>query len=145
MPFFKRVLLAVTLIIFGVTLLTAQSGEAKPGSAEVLRTFKTIYVQSKTPLAKPQMLAGELQKSDDFDKWNLSITVEPASADVVLEIDHQPGWFYYTYRMTHQASGLVLAVGRVDAWDGKYASKSVAKEVLKRIAKARNPKDEKKK
>ena len=145
MSLLKRVLLAVTLIIFGAALLPAQSGEAKPGSAEVLRTFKTIYVQSKTPLAKPQMLAGELQKSDDFDKWNLSITVEPASADVVLEIDHQPGWFYYTYSMTHQASGLVLAVGRVDAWDGKYASKSVAKEVLKRIAKARNPKDEKKK
>jgi hypothetical protein len=45
----------------------------------------------------------------------LSITVEAPSADVVIEIDRQPGWFYYTYNMIHQANGVVLAVGRIDA------------------------------
>ncbi len=140
MWFPRRILLAVTVIIFGVASLHGQSPEAKQSGADILRTFKTIYVQSKTPLAKPQMLAGELQKSDDFDKWNLSITSELSGADVVIEIDHQPGWFYYTYTMTHPASGLVLDVGRVDAWDGKYASAKVAKAIMKRIAKARNPK-----
>ena len=89
------------------------------------------------------MLAGELQKSPDFDKWNLSITSDRAAADVVIEIDHQPGWFYYTYNMTHQASGVVVAVGRVDAWDGKYASAKVAKEIMKRIGKVRNEAKEK--
>jgi hypothetical protein len=93
-----------------VTLLYAQSNESKQNAADLLRTFKTIYVQSKTPLAKPQMLAGELQKNDNFDSWGLSITNNPA-ADVTIEIDHQPGWFYYTYTMTHQSSGIVLARG----------------------------------
>jgi len=124
--------------LVGVALLHAQSKEVKPNSLDVLRTFKTIYVQSKTPLAKPQMLAGELQKNANFDTWGLSITNDPA-AEVVIEIDHQPGWFYYTYAMTHQASGLVLAVGRVDAWDGKYASAKIAKEIMKRVARVRNP------
>jgi hypothetical protein len=133
----------LVIVASGVSSLHGQSSGSKQDAADILRTFKTIYVQSKTPLAKPQMLAGELQKSSDFDEWNLSI-VEAASADVVIEIDHQPGWFYYTYSMTHQARGVVLAVGRVDAWDGKYASAKVAREILKRIAKVRNVQDDKK-
>jgi hypothetical protein len=44
-----------------VASLHAQSSVAKQDAADILRTFKTIYVQSKTPLAKPQMPAGELQ------------------------------------------------------------------------------------
>jgi hypothetical protein len=52
-----------------VTLLYSQSSEPKQNAADLLRTFKTIYVQSKTPLAKPEVLAGELQKNDNFDAW----------------------------------------------------------------------------
>jgi hypothetical protein len=119
------------------TAAAKASPPAKQNSADLLRTFKTIYVQSKTPLAKPQMLAGELQKNANFDAWDLSITNDP-TADVLIEIDHQPGWFYYTYSMTHQSSGIVLATGRVDAWDGKYASAKIAKEIMKRVARVRS-------
>jgi hypothetical protein len=142
MQFPRRMLLLIAACL--MASLYAQNSGTKQDPAEIMRTFKTIYVQSKTPLAKPQMLAGELQKSGDFDKWNFSITIEAATADVVIEIDHQPGWFYYTYSMTHQASGVVLAVGRVDAWDGKYASAKAAKEILKRIARVRNVQEDKK-
>jgi len=130
---------AIALGIFAVNLLYAQSPEAKTTSADALRTLKTVYVESRTPLAKPDMLAGELQKNANFDTWGLSITNDRSGADALVEIDHQPGWFYYTYKMTHQPSGLVLAVGRVDAWDGKYASAKIAKEIMKRIGRVRNP------
>ncbi len=119
------------------TAASNSSTPAKQNSADLLRTFKTIHVQSKTPLAKPQLLAGELQKNPSFDAWGLSITNDPA-ADVLIEIDHQPGWFSYTYSMTHRSSEIVLAVGRVDAWDGKYASAKIAKEIVKRVARVRD-------
>jgi hypothetical protein len=132
-------ILAVSVIgLCAATLLYSQSNETKQNSADLLRTFKTIYVQSKTPLAKPQMLAGELQKNASFDTWELSITNNPG-ADVVVEIDHQPGWFYYAYTMTHQSSRIVLAVGRVNAWDGKHASAKIATEIIKRVERVRNP------
>ncbi len=137
MKFPRRILIAVAVITCGVTSLHSQSPEVT--RADILRTFKTIYVQSRTPLAKPNLLAGELQENFDKTTWNLSISSNLGGADVVVEIDHQPGWFYYTYSMTHLASGLVLAVGRVDAWDGKNASIKVAREIMKQIAKARNP------
>jgi hypothetical protein len=139
----RRILLGITIGLCGAVLLHAQSPQTKPSSADILRTFKTIYVQSKTPLAKPEMLAGELQKSGDFDSWGLSITSDPANADVVVEMDHQPGWFYYTYAMTHRSSGLVLAVGRMDAWDGKYASAKIAKALMKRCAAVRKTQKDK--
>ena len=133
-----RILAMAVTGLCAVNLLYSQSNETKQNSADLLRTFKTIYVQSKTPLAKPQILAGELQKNASFDAWGLSITSNPG-ADVVVEIDHQPGWFYYTYAMTHQSSSIVLAVGRVNAWDGKQASARIAREIMKRVARVRNP------
>jgi hypothetical protein len=96
-----RILVVMVASLCAVSLLYSQPNETKQNSADLLRTFKTIYVQSKTPLAKPQMLAGELQKNANFDSWGLSITND-LGADVVVEIDHQPGWFYYRYTMTHR-------------------------------------------
>jgi hypothetical protein len=58
-------------------------------------------------------------------------------ADARLKIDHQPGWFYYTYSLTHQRTGTVLASGKVTAWDGKVACDKIADEVIKRIKKFR--------
>jgi len=134
-----RILFVAVTSLYAANLLYPQSNETKQKfSVDLLRTFTTVYVQSKTPLAKPQMLAGELQKNENFDSWGLSITNNPG-ADVTIEMDHQPGWFYYTYTMTHPSSGIVLAVGRVDAWDGKYASSKIAKEIMKRVARVRNP------
>jgi hypothetical protein len=135
----RRIVFGIAISICGAVVLHAQSPETKPSSADILQSFKTIYVQSKTPLAKPEMLAGELQKVSNFDNWGLSITSDPANADVMVEMDHQPGWFYYTYAMTDRSSGLVLAVGRVDAWDGKYASAKIAQALMKGCAAVRNP------
>jgi hypothetical protein len=139
MRFRRHGWLAIAVSIFVINLLCAQSPQSKTNSGDALRALKTLYIESRTPLAKPEMLAGELQKNENFDTWGLSITSDRPGADALVEIDHQPGWFYYTYKMTHQASGLVLAVGRVDAWDGKYASAKIAKEIMKRIGRVRNP------
>lgn len=104
--------------------------------AQILRTFRTISIQTSTWLSKPEMLGGELQKKREFDDWGLAIVAD-SSADVVITVDHQPGWFYYTYRMVHQATATVLASGTVSAWDGKSACGKIAGDIIKRIARAR--------
>jgi len=109
---------------------------------QLLRSFHTIQVQTGTWLAKPEMCEGELQKRPEFDAWELSI-VRAARADVVLRIDHQPGWFYYQYSMVHTVSQTVLASGNVTAWDGPAACKNVAAKIIERIKRARPvPKNE---
>ena len=126
---------------------TAQQPEEKPPAKEsapgapaenpslktqLLRSFQTIRVETGTWLAKPEMCEGAFQKHREFDAWDLSF-VRAARADVVLKIDHQPGWFYYQYSMVDTASQVVLVSGNVDAWDGKAACNKVADIVIDRI------------
>ena len=157
-------------LLCGLILLTASNGmaqqpEEKPPAKEsnapssstdnpslatqLLRSLQTIRIETGTWLAKPEMCEGALQKHREFDAWELSI-VRAARADVILKIDHQPGWFYYQYSMVHTASQVVLASGNVTAWDGKVACGKVADAVIERLKRARpvpknEPKDEKNK
>lgn len=105
-------------------------------TTQLLRSLQTIRVETGTWLAKPEMCEGALQKRHEFEAWELSI-VRAARADVILKIDHQPGWFYYQYSMVHTASQVVLASGNVSAWDGKVACGKVADAVIDRIKRAR--------
>jgi hypothetical protein len=75
-------------------------------------------------------------RKPEFEFWGMSITTR-GDPDVVLKIDHQPGWFYYTYSMTHRTTRTVLAAGKVTAWDGKEACNKVADELVKWIARFR--------
>src|SRR5215470_11616119 len=118
------------------TAPVGSTAEAPSVSTQALRSFQTIRVQTETWLAKPEMCEGALQKRREFEAWDLSI-VRAAPADVILKIDHQPGWFYYQYSMVHTASQVVLASGNVTAWDGKVACSKVADIVIARIKRAR--------
>ena len=158
-----RLLLIVCALVFLISPNgAAQQPEEKPPAKEsapsspadnpslatqLLRSLQTIRIETGTWLAKPEMCEGALQKHREFDAWELSI-VRAARADVILKIDHQPGWFYYQYSIVHTASQVVLASGNVTAWDGKVACGKVADAVIDRIKRARQvpknePKDEK--
>jgi hypothetical protein len=82
------------------------------------------------------MCEGALQKHPEFDFWELSL-VRGGGAEVVIKIDHQPGWFYYQYSMVHTGTRVVLASGNVSAWDGKVACDKVADKIIERIKQAR--------
>jgi hypothetical protein len=123
-----------------------QPAPSQSASAEHLRTFHTMQIQTGTWLAKPEMCEGALQKHPEFDFWELSL-VRGGGAEVVVKIDHQPGWFYYQYSMVHTGTRVVLASGNVSAWDGKVACDKVADKIIERIKQVRPlpGKEEKKK
>jgi hypothetical protein len=122
---------SVVLALASATLLAQATSPA-----ELMKSFHTIQVRTGTWLSKPEMLSGALQKHPEFSQWGLAV-VTGRSADVVLAIDHQPGWFYYTYSLTHLNSGVVLTSGKVDAWDGNAACKKIANEIIKQIKRVR--------
>lgn len=149
----RRSVVTCGLFLLIVPNLLAQQAGEKPANdstatnrdnpslaTQYLRSFQTIHVATGTWLAKPEMCEGAIQKHREFDAWDLSF-VRAAGADVVLKIDHQPGWFYYQYSMVHTASQVVLASGNVTAWDGKAACGRVADIIVARIKKARTPKE----
>ncbi len=133
----KTIFLLAVLAGAGAQVLPPPAQDAPPAPVQILRTFHTIYIRTSTWLSKPEMLGGELQKRREFDEWGLAL-VSNIAADVVITVDHQPGWFYYTYSMVHEATGTVLAAGTVTAWDGKQACGKIAGEIIKRIKRARS-------
>ncbi len=140
-----RILLVILMLVLVLCMSTAAQQKSSPASpiAELMNSFRTIYAETGTWLSKPEMLSGAMMKHPEFDYWGLSF-VTHTGADARLKIDHQPGWFYYTYSLTHQATGTVLASGKVTAWDGKAACDKIASELIKRIKKFRpGPADKK--
>jgi hypothetical protein len=133
-----RATIVILMLAAALCLPTAAQEASPPASpiAELMNSFHTIYAETGTWLSKPEMLSGALMKHPEFDYWGMSV-VRRTDADARLRIDHQPGWFYYTYSLTHQATGTVLASGKVTAWDGKVACDKIADELIKRIKKFR--------
>src|SRR5437763_4685270 len=127
-------LLLVVAVAGTFVVAQQQPATSQPSSEEILRTFRTLYVYTKTPLAKTDQLRGALLGNPDFRQLGLSIFDGPG-ADAVINFDHQPGWFYYTYSLVHSNTGTVLLAGQVTAWDGKFASKQIAKELIAGIKK----------
>jgi hypothetical protein len=130
--------IVILMVAAALRLPTAAQEASPPASpiAELMNSFHTIYAETGTWLSKPEILSGALMKHPEFDYWGMSF-VTHRDADVRLKIDHQPGWFYYTYSLTHQPTGTVLASGKVTAWDGKVACDKIADELIKRIKKFR--------
>lgn len=132
--------MATVLMMLAVALcvpIEAQdTSSAVSPIADLMKSFQTIYAETGTWLSKPEMLSGALMKHPEFDSWGLAF-VTRTDADTRLKIDHQPGWFYYTYSLTHRETGTVLASGKVTAWDGKFACDKIADELIKRIKRFR--------
>ncbi len=132
----KRRLLVTLVLVFLLSLFTAAQQSPASPVVELMKSFHTIYPETGTWLSKPEMLSGAMMKHPEFDAWGLSF-VTHMGADTRLKVDHQPGWFYYTYSLTHSATGTILASGKVTAWDGKVACDKIADELIRRIKKFR--------
>jgi hypothetical protein len=122
-----------------VSFLCAQQADATP--ADLLRSFKSMYVSSKTVYIKKGITEGALLKELQKKHLDLDIAIKTdSSAETVLSIERQAVWpqWDYIYRVDHQATGTVLAAGKVRAIDGGSAAKQIAQQIVARIAQARN-------
>lgn len=116
----------------------AQSTEATP--ADLLRSFKSIRVETKTVYIKKGVTEGALFKELQKKHLDLDIAIKTdSSAETVLSIERQAVWpmWDYSYRLEHPSSGIVLAAGKVKAIDGGSAAKQIAERIVQRIAEVR--------
>lgn len=117
---------------------SAKIAESSPKA--LLRRARTVYVESGTSFFEPVQLQNALSKRAEMDAWQMAIVdgwPKREVADVVIEVDRPVFTYTFTYRLTHRGTGVVLATGKVTAFDGNAAAPKLALKIVEELRSAR--------
>jgi hypothetical protein len=105
-----------------------EARDLKPGY--LLRLARSVAVCSRDSHIPVDTLIGELLAARGFRDFDLNIVRDSRAADLVIQIDHPLHLFDFTYIVTDRRTNIVLASGKVIAWDGIRAAPPLAKKIV---------------
>ncbi|HEY5839169.1 MAG TPA: hypothetical protein VIT19_09045 [Pyrinomonadaceae bacterium] len=103
----------------------------------VLGRARTVYVYSGTSFFEGVQLENELRKQEEIDAWQMAITEKGNIADIHIDIDRPLFTYTFTYKVTHRSTGIILATGKVTAFDGNAAAPKLADRIIEEIRNAK--------
>ena len=116
---------------------------------QILKRARTLCIFSDTDFLSSATLTKALLNEKDWEKLGLAIVeseryVNPRTnklrpAELQLQIDRIVFTHIHTYVLTDRATGVVLASGRVRAFDGVVAAGPMAEQIVKILSAARLP------
>jgi hypothetical protein len=114
---------------------------------QILKKAQTICIISNTEFLSSATLSKALLNHKDWEKLGLSIidgpryfnpsVSKPRPAELQLQINRVVFTHIHTYILTERTTGVVLASGRVRAFDGVVASGPMAEQIVKILSAAR--------
>jgi len=114
----------------------AKIAETSPQA--LLRRARVVYIGSNTDFFEAVQLQNSLRKHQEFDAWQMAIVDGRVEiADVVITIDRPLFTYTFTYKITSRNNGIVLATGKVTAFDGNDAAPKLAQRIIEEIKVAR--------
>ena len=123
----------------------AQPAAGAPPSSTVaernlaIKTARTICIKSETQFLTVSTLERALMKQKNWDQLGLNIVGNACIADLEIEVHRLVFTHIHTYVLTDKATSIVLASGRVRAFDGVVASGPMAEQIVKMLSAARLP------
>ena len=116
---------------------TARVAAANPKA--LLASARVVFVNSHTDFFEAVQLQNALRKREEFDAWEMAIVddYKPGLADVIITIDRPLFTYTFTYQVTNGGNGIVLATGKVTAFDGNSAAPKLAQRIIADIKVAR--------
>ena len=103
----------------------------------IMRSARTMHVRSMTLYLEAQQLENELLKRPEFKSLELSLVSEASVADIIIEINRAEFSFNYAFSAMNPQTSMVIASGKVTAWNGHFAAPRIAKDFLKQMQAAR--------
>jgi len=116
----------------------ARIAETNPKT--LLRNARVIYISTHTGFIEEVQLQNELRKRPEFETWQMAIVDgfrKQDVADIVIDIDRPLFTYTFTYQITNRSNGIVLATGKVTAFDGNIAAPMLAKRIIEEMKAAR--------
>jgi hypothetical protein len=107
----------------------------------IIKNARTMYVDSCTDFLTVSTMDRALLSQKSWAKLGLDIVDGgfQRKADLELRIDRLIFTHIHTYVLTDRKTGIVLASGRVTAFDGVVASGPMAEQIVKILSAARLP------
>lgn len=106
----------------------------------MLGSARTVFVSSNTSYFEPVQLQNALRKRSEFEAWEMAIIDawdKSDVADVIIEVDRPVLTFIFTYKVTDRSTGVLLASGKITAFDGNAAAPLLAERIVEDLKKAR--------
>lgn len=113
---------------------------AETSPKQLLRRARIVYVDSDTSFFEAVQLQNALRKRDEFDAWQMAIVDgydKRNVADILIDIDRPLFTYTFTYKITNRRNGIVLATGKVTAFDGNDAAPKLAQRIIEEMKIAR--------
>ncbi len=105
--------------------------------ASILRTCRTIFVESHTIYLKGHLLQDALYTRPEIRELGIRVVDDRQAADVYIDVTRPFLTFDWVYQMIDNRTGAVLGTGKVVAWDGPIAAPQLAVEIVKHFRSAR--------
>lgn len=104
-----------------------------------LKVARTIHIDSQTMFLTVSTMERALMSQKDWERLDLNIVNDACCGDLVMQINRVKFTHIHTYILTDRATGIILASGRVRAFDGVIASGPMAGQIVKLLSAARLP------
>jgi hypothetical protein len=117
----------------------ARIAETNPKT--LLSRARVLYIDSNTTYFESVQLQNALRKREETDRWQLAMVdggyKQRDIADIIIEIDRPVFTFTYTYKIIDRSTSIVLATGKVNAFDANAAAPMLAERIVDEMRKAR--------
>lgn len=134
--------LSLCPVVVAQTQPKTQLPDPQPSSAAAerilaIKNARTICIHSGTIFLTVSTLERALMKQKNWDRLGLNL-VSACNSDLQIDVDRLHFTHIHTYVLTDRSSGIVLAAGRVRAFDGVVASGPMADQIVKVLSTARS-------
>ena len=100
---------------------------------EILRSARSIFVESHTIWMKGNLLQDALYVRPEIREWGVRIIDDRNEADIYIDVTRPFLTYDWIFKMISPKTGMVLGTGKVTAIDGPAAAQRLAIDIVNRI------------
>jgi hypothetical protein len=105
--------------------------------AGILRSARSIFVESHTIWMKGNLLQDALYTRPETREWGIRIVDDRNGADIYIDVTRPFLTYDWIFKMINPKTGMVLGTGKVTAIDGPAAAQRLAIDIVNQIRSVR--------
>src|SRR3989442_1558260 len=113
---------------------TRESGNDPAG---ILRSARSIFVESHTIWMKGNLLQDALYIRPEMKEWGIRIVDDRNGADIYIDVTRPFLTYDWIFKMISPKTGMVLGTGKVTAIDGPAAAQRLAIDIVNQLRRVR--------